>query len=142
MILFLDPVVDMIQEFSNSRAVIFRILLNIVMSGHLHEIRLKLLVLAGFPESVSMTNVHDFISLTVDDVDWTIEVLYPVNIRKLVKPERPSKIRKDDPQSGHERCVEHNSGNMVLFCEIAGRSRTNTSTKENNLVSWDINVLR
>ena len=90
LILFLHPVVDVIKEFSNSKTIIFRILLYIVVSCHFNKIRLKLLILAGFPESMSMTNMHNFVSLTMYNIYRTIKILYPVDIWKLVKPERPS----------------------------------------------------
>ena len=92
LVLFLHPVVDVIQELSNSKTVVFRILLDVVVTGHFDEIGLELLILAGFPESMSMANMHNFISLAVYNIHGTIEVLYPVDVWELVEPERPSQI--------------------------------------------------
>lgn len=89
---------------------------------------------------MSMANVNNFISLSVHNIYRTIEVLHSVNIWKFIKPKCPSQIWKNNSQCWHQRSMKHYPCNFVFFGKIAGWTRTNASSEQNNIIRWNIKI--
>lgn len=84
-LLFHDPLVDVVDEFAYPLQVILCVFLDVVVSRHLDEVWRELLVHHVLPEPLPVANMHDFVALSVDYVYWTVEVFDAINIGKLIK---------------------------------------------------------
>lgn len=122
LVLFLNPLVYVVYKPPDARKVVLGKPFNIVMASHFNEVRLETLVERILPESMTVRNMYNFISSSVDNVDRTIEVFDPVYVRKLVKRQSPSQIVEDNSQNAHEGCVEDEAGCVILLSEEAGGS--------------------
>lgn len=89
-VLFIYPFVDVCYEALDPFQVVFGITLNIIVARPLHEIWLEALVLHFLPQSLAVADVHDLVTLPMDYVDGAIEVLYTINVGKLVEAECPT----------------------------------------------------
>lgn len=109
----------MLNKFPNPLKVVLSISLDIVMACELYEIGFEAFIDRVFPEAVAVTYVYNFVSLAMDYVNWAIKVLDPIDIWKLIKPQSPSKIRKDYPKCTHKWCMQHYPGHMVFLRQEA-----------------------
>lgn len=87
----------MVNKLPNPGQVVLGILFDVVVPCQLNKVGLKGLSDYILPESLAMTDMHDLIPLAMDDVHWTIEVLYPIDVWKLVDWQSPSEIAEDNP---------------------------------------------
>ena len=63
-----------------------------------------------------MRNMHDFITLSMANIDWTIKILNPINIWEFVEGKSPYEVTKVNSQNTHKGSMQHDSRNMVLLC--------------------------
>jgi len=80
-------------------------------------------MLALFVHLLRMVKWHDLIPFTVDYKNRAVDVLNAVNIRELVKGQRPPQV-KEHSERAHETTVYNDASNRVFFCQVAGGTRT------------------
>ena len=86
--------VYVLDELVDSLAIVCSELFNIVMSGTI-DIVWRILMSSLPVKLLSVIEWHDFVSLTMDYVDWTIDVWHAIDVRELVKRQCPAKIEDD-----------------------------------------------
>ena len=74
----------MLNEFPYSLQVVFRIFFDIIVACKLYEIWFESLIYGIFPQTVAMTYMNYFVSLTMNNVNRTIKLLYPIYIGELI----------------------------------------------------------
>ena len=52
-------------------------------------------------ELLRVVKGHDLVSFAVNDVHWTVNILHPVNVWKLVERQGPPEV-EDDPECRHQ----------------------------------------
>ena len=86
--------VNVLDELIDALTVVRRKFLNIVMAGAVHIVR-RILVPSLPVQLLSMVEWHNFISFTMDDVDWAVDVWHAVDVGKLVERQCPAEVEYD-----------------------------------------------
>lgn len=80
-------------------------------------------MLALFIHFLRMVKWHDLIPSPMDYKDRAVDVLNAVNIRELVKGQRPPQV-EEHSERAHETTVYNDACNGVFLCQVAGGTRT------------------
>ena len=109
--------VDVLDELVNALTVVCCELFDVVMASTVDVVG-WVFVPGLLVQLLSVVEGHDLISFPVDDVDWAIDVRHAIDVRELVKGQRPAKV-ENNAKGGHEARVQNDTSYWVLLSEVA-----------------------